>query len=106
MRCDRPTIIFSRWTAPVRSSVLAERARTHEDLRAPVDMHTYVVKGDRFCEFTELVNSPTFDAELAMARRFGPPSCFLTIAPDDVHDPTSVAVALFDRARRFSIRLC
>ena len=25
--------------------VLAERARTHEDLRAPVDMHTYVVKG-------------------------------------------------------------
>ena len=64
------------------------------------------VRNDRFCEFTELVNSPTFDAELAMARRFGPPSSFLTIAPDDVHDPTSVAVALFDRARRFSIRLC
>ena len=97
------------------------------------------VRNDRFCEFTELVNSPTFDAELAaateapksrrgraflkqilpllaiaatpvkwssaergacisrmlaMARRFGPPSCFLTIAPDDVHDPTSVRLAL------------
>ena len=48
------------------------------------------VRNDRFCEFTELVNSPTFDAELAMARRFGPPSCFLTIAPDDVHDPAIV----------------
>ena len=31
---------------------------------------------------------------LAMARRFGPPSCFLTIAPDDVHDPTSIRLAL------------
>ena len=29
MRCDRPTIIFSRWTAPVRSSVLA-RQPPHE----------------------------------------------------------------------------
>ena len=31
---------------------------------------------------------------LAMARRYGPPSCFLTIAPDDVHDPTCIRLAV------------
>ena len=31
---------------------------------------------------------------LAMARRYGPPSCFLTVAPDDVHDPTCIRLAL------------
>ena len=35
---------------------------------------------------------------LAMARRYGPPSCFLTIAPDDVHDPTCIRLAITHRS--------